>query len=93
MRSIATSRHHTCIHFILSHKAKSSAQRFKVMSQLRCLQYSGADKRTATVATPCAGGGERVHICDAMQESGKEERLVLLVLMAKSITCFLLATS
>jgi hypothetical protein len=55
-------------------KAKSSAQRFKVMSQLRCLQYSGADKRTATVATPCAGGGERVHICDAMQESGKEER-------------------
>ena len=57
-------------------QAKSSAQRFKVMSELRCLRYSDADNGTASAATPRTGGEERIQICDAMQEGGKEEQLV-----------------
>ena len=64
----------TCVSSCFFLKAKSSAQRFKVTSQLRCLQYS--DGATAA-ATAHADSEERVHICDAMQEGDKEERLVL----------------
>ena len=61
--------------FSQSPKAHSSAQRFKVTSKLRCLHSDvttdteEGERRGATVSA-----GERVHMCDVMQEDGEENR-------------------
>ena len=57
------------------------------MSQLRCLQDSDADSSPVTTGVERgereAGGsngsfsGTGVHICDAVQDEGEEERLVM----------------
>ena len=59
-------------------KARSSTQRFRVMSQLRCLQETSAVGGSTAAGTDTEGGGredsasgsngEVVHICDAVQE-------------------------
>lgn len=59
-------------------QAKSSAQRFKVTSQMRCVQTSdaGSEGNSADAASAVGGGGggaagtgKSVHICDAVQDS------------------------
>ena len=67
-----------CISILL--KANSSAQRFKVTSQLRCLQEecgsdssgekrsSAADEERGAVAAASEPAGVNVHICDVNQE-------------------------
>ena len=72
---------HVPIHIVYANlQAKSSAHRFKVTSQMRCLQSSDTDNGSSSTDTASAAGGEgavrasnNVHICDAMQDSEKDD--------------------